>query len=143
MADVHRILGHLPTDADQMATADGRAKTADASTARLARMVGCDAHEADAAAWADLARWFAEAQIRSIVDGAMLVLSAAAMPDDVPIVGAGIGDAIVRTVAQRLGRDHISFASLFDVAPEASEAASRCAPAAALALLAHAEANSE
>jgi hypothetical protein len=42
MADVHRILGQLPDGVDQMATADGRAKTSEASRARLARMVGCD-----------------------------------------------------------------------------------------------------
>ena len=42
MADVHRILGTLPEGADQMATADGRAKTVAASRARLARMVGRD-----------------------------------------------------------------------------------------------------
>src|SRR5262249_22144979 len=40
MADVYRILGQLPEGADQMTTADGRAKTIEASRARLARMVG-------------------------------------------------------------------------------------------------------
>ena len=43
MADVHRILGNIPAGADQMATADGRDKTVDASRVRLARMVGRDA----------------------------------------------------------------------------------------------------
>ena len=46
MADVHRILGSLPEEADQMPTADGRAKTIEASRARLARMVGHDAGDA-------------------------------------------------------------------------------------------------
>jgi len=137
MADVYRILGTLPEDADQMVTADGREKTAEASIARLARMVGRDAGDADAAAWIALARWFAEAQARTILDGALLVLSAARLAADAPMVGAGIGDHIVRAVAQRLDRPHIAFADLLDVAPQARAAASCCAPAAALAILAH------
>src|SRR5215510_14604789 len=136
MADVHRILGTLPDGADQMATTDGREKTVAASIARLARMVGRDAADADAAAWTALARWFAEAQFRAILDGALLVLSAGCLPADAPIVGAGIGAGLVRTVAQRLGRTHVAFEDLLDVAPQARQQASHCAPAAALAILA-------
>src|SRR5436305_1575238 len=44
-ADVYRILGELPEDADQLPAADGRDKTIAASRARLARMVGRDAAE--------------------------------------------------------------------------------------------------
>jgi (4-(4-[2-(gamma-L-glutamylamino)ethyl]phenoxymethyl)furan-2-yl)methanamine synthase len=139
MADVHRILGTLPDDADQMVTADGRAKTVEASRARLARMIGCDVDAAGEAGWLMLAHWFAEVQIRSIIDGAMLVLSHGALPADAPILGAGIGDAVVRKVARRLGRPHVGFATLLDVAPEARERASQCAPAAALAVLASME----
>jgi probable H4MPT-linked C1 transfer pathway protein len=136
MADVHRILGSLPDGADQMNTADGREKTVAASRVRLARMVGRDAGDADDAAWTALARWFAEAQIRAVVDGAMQVLSSAPMLDEAPIVGAGVGVAIIQAVAQRLGRNHLPFASLIDATPSAREAASCCAPAAAVALLA-------
>ena len=96
MADVHRILGRLPDDADQMATADGRAKTVAASRARLARMVGCDAGDAGEADWHALAQWFAERQLGAIVDAAMLVLSRAGLPPDAPVIGAGIGDAVVQ-----------------------------------------------
>jgi hypothetical protein len=42
----------------------------------------------------------------------------------------------VRKIARRLGREYLAFESLLDVAPEARDAASQCAPAAALALLA-------
>jgi uncharacterized hydantoinase/oxoprolinase family protein len=136
MADVHRILGRLPDDADQMATADGRAKTVEASCARLARMVGRDTAHASESAWLALAQWFAERQIRTIVDGAMLVLSSGNMPADAPILGAGIGHAVVREVARRLGRNYVPFESILDVAPDARERASHCAPAAALAALA-------
>jgi probable H4MPT-linked C1 transfer pathway protein len=136
MADVYRILGLLPEGVDQMATADGRAKTVAASRARLARMVGCDAGAAGEAQWRMLAQWFAERQIRTIIDGAMLVLSAAAMPPDAPILGAGIGDSITREVARRLERKHVPFDDILNVAPQAREQASQCAPAAALAALA-------
>ena len=49
---------------------------------RLARMVGCDVQDAGETAWWMLAQWFAELQIRTIMDGAMLVLSSAALPAD-------------------------------------------------------------
>lgn len=136
MADVHRILGQLPDGVDQMAAADGRAKTVAASRARLARMVGCDAADAGAPAWWLLAQWFAERQIRDITDGAMLVLSCARLPADAPMLAAGIGAAIVEEVARRLGRRHLSFDAILDVAPHARARASHCAPAAALAALA-------
>jgi probable H4MPT-linked C1 transfer pathway protein len=134
VADVHRILGNLPPDADQMATADGRAKTVDASRARLARMVGCD--ELDPAAGRALAQWFCEAQLRTILDGAMLVASSAPLPPEAPIVGAGIGSGLACEVARRLGRPFVPFEQLLQVEPCARAWASHCAPAAALALLA-------
>ena len=136
MADVHRILGLLPEGADQMTTADGRPKTVAASQARIARMVGRDVDDADAPAWAALAQWFAEAQIRAATDGAMLVLSQGSLPAGAPIVAAGVGAAVVREVARRLGRDSVDFGSVLDVAPRARPAASDSAPAAALAVLA-------
>ena len=136
MADVHRILGSLPDGADLMATADGRDKTAAASRARLARMVGADGGDLDDGAMLALARWFAEAQLRAIVDAAMLVGSASTLPGDAPVVCAGIGTAIVAEAARRLHRPSLSFDRLIDAAPEARTGAAHCAPAAALALLA-------
>jgi len=136
MADVHRVLGSLPDGVDQMATADGRAKTVAESRKRLARMVGRDGDDGDGQAWAALAQWFAELQIRAVTDGAMLVLSEARLPIDAPIVAAGAGATVVREVARRLGRAFIAFESLIDVAPGAGAAVSISAPAAALAILA-------
>jgi probable H4MPT-linked C1 transfer pathway protein len=136
MADVHRILGSLPEGADQMGTADGRDKTVPASCARLARMIGRDAADASAADWEKLAAWLAEAQLRAIIDGAMLVASGAMVARNAPIVGAGSGAGAVAEVARRMGRKFIAFETLLDVVPEVRDAASQCAPAAALALLA-------
>jgi probable H4MPT-linked C1 transfer pathway protein len=136
MADVHRLLGTLPDDADKMATPDGRDKTVDASRARLARMVGRDADEGEEAEWLELARWFAEAQVRSISDGAMQVLSRTTLPTGAPVVGAGIGTEVIAEVARRLSRPYLGFATLLDAPPRVSKVASQCAPAAALAVLA-------
>jgi (4-(4-[2-(gamma-L-glutamylamino)ethyl]phenoxymethyl)furan-2-yl)methanamine synthase len=134
-ADVHRILGTLPAGVDLMVTADGREKTIEASRARLARMVGCDASDADDTTWHRLAQWFAERQTRSVTDAAMLVMSACKVAS-APVVAAGIGLAVIAEVARRLGCACTSFHELFDVAPEAKISVCHCAPAAALAGLA-------
>ena len=135
-ADVHRILGTLPDGADRMASADGRDKTAAASRIRLARMIGREADEADEAAWNRLAAWFAEAQLREIIDAAMLRLSRRDLDDEAPVVAAGVGERVAAEAARRLGRRCIGFASLIDVGGETAVAASQCAPAVAVALLA-------
>ncbi len=136
MADVHRVLGSLPDGADQMATADSRPKTVAASRARLARMVGRDADDADEAAWTALARWFAEAQVRAVIDGASLVLSRRQVAAKAPVVVAGIGAGVLREVARRLGRDVVDFDSLIDASPAVRAAVSQTAPAVAVAVLA-------
>jgi probable H4MPT-linked C1 transfer pathway protein len=134
MADVHRLLENLPEGTDQMPTPDGRPKTLAASRARLARMVGRDAQ--DRQDWTALARWFAEVQIRTITDAAMLILSRGELSPAAPVVAAGIGSTMIGEIARRLGRTCIGFESLLDVAPHARLRASHCAPAAALAVLA-------
>jgi (4-(4-[2-(gamma-L-glutamylamino)ethyl]phenoxymethyl)furan-2-yl)methanamine synthase len=136
MADVHRILGALPPDVDLMPTADGRPKTTDASRARLARMLGADASAGDDENWTSVARWFAEAQLRTICDAASLVLSAGTLPSTTTIVAAGIGRAVVDEIARRLGCACIGFDEVCEVMPEVRTAACRCAPAVALAALA-------
>lgn len=135
MADVHRILGMLPADVDLMPTADGRAKTNEASRARLARMLGSDASDADEETWTLAARWFAETQTRAICDAASLVLSAGTLPASTTIVAAGIGRVLVDEIARRLHCACVGFDELCDVTPEARTAACRCAPAVALAVL--------
>ncbi|MGH6799895.1 MAG: hydantoinase/oxoprolinase family protein [Methylocella sp.] len=139
MADVHRILGQLPEDADMMETADGRDKTTAASRARLARMIGRDSGEAGDAAWEALARFFAEAQLRDIMDAAALVLSRGLLPTGAPVVGAGAGRGVIRELATRICRPFIAFDDLIETVPEARSKACDCAPASAVALLAAAQ----
>jgi (4-(4-[2-(gamma-L-glutamylamino)ethyl]phenoxymethyl)furan-2-yl)methanamine synthase len=139
MADVYRILGHLPEGADMMEAADGREKTVAASCARLARMVGRDSTEVDAADWERLAQFFAEAQLREIFDAAALVLSRGLLPWDAPVVGAGVGREIIRELALRLRRPYLDFGELIEAAPDVQSKACDCAPASAVALLAAVE----
>lgn len=136
MADVRRTLGDLPegdSGADLLPTADGRPKTIAASRARLARLVGRDAlTEAQGRA---LATHFARAQMQVVEDQIVLLASREAVAADAPFVGAGVGRALVKRLAQAHGRGYRDFAE-FIVAPEDLRAAAAdCAPAAALALL--------
>jgi (4-(4-[2-(gamma-L-glutamylamino)ethyl]phenoxymethyl)furan-2-yl)methanamine synthase len=135
MADVYRVLGTLPEAADQMATADGRPKTQEASRARLARIVGRDQADAAEADWRSLAHWFAEAQIRLITDAAMRIVSHGELSPHAPVVAAGIGAMVIDEVARRLGRPRIGFETLLDMTPGIEASVSQCAPAAALALI--------
>ncbi len=134
-SDVYRILGELPEGADQMATADGQPKTIVASQARLARQIGYDAKDVSAGALTQLARFFAEAQLREITDGACLVLSHSDINVKAPIIGAGVGRFVARRLAERLGRPYVDFDGTIPALPESREKAADCVPACAVALL--------
>jgi (4-(4-[2-(gamma-L-glutamylamino)ethyl]phenoxymethyl)furan-2-yl)methanamine synthase len=136
VADVHRLTGALPDDADQHDTADGRGKSPEDSARRLARMLGRDLESADMAAWRRLARHLSERQLQVIQSAADCVLSRGVIAEDAPVIGAGIGRFLARALAGRLGRPYIDFATLVSGTPEACEWAARCAPAAAVAALA-------
>ncbi len=134
-SDIYRLLGELPEDADVMQTADGREKTVEASRARLARMLGYDGHEADLATWQQLARYFAEVQLRDLTDAAHLILSRGEIDETAPIVGAGAGRFVLRRLAERLNRPFIDFTDLIESLPEVRAKACDCAPASAVAAL--------
>ncbi len=134
-SDVYRILGELPEGADQMATADGQPKTIEASRARLARQIGYDAKDVSAAALTQLARFFAEAQLREIADGAYLVLSRTEIDANAPIIGAGVGRFVARKLAERLARPYVDFDDVIPALPERRAKAADCVPACAVALL--------
>ncbi len=134
MADVYRLAGELPPDADQMPTADGRGKSPAESRARLARMIGRDADCAGDAIWGELARQLAARQLRRLERAAERVLSASALPASAPVIGAGVGRFVAKALADRLQRPYRSFADLIP-APGCAERAADCAPAAAVALL--------
>jgi probable H4MPT-linked C1 transfer pathway protein len=136
MGDVYRILGELPEGVDVMQTADNRDKSVGSSRARLARMIGRDSGDADEASWRRLARFFADSQARQIEQSLHLVLSRGVVPEEAPIVGAGIGRFVIERIAARFGRPFVPFETLFNATPECARAVSDCAPAAAVAKLA-------
>lgn len=135
MADVHRILGNLPSKGDAGPTADGRARTIEASMTRLARLAGRDLPDAAPARWRDFADFLARQQRRLIEDQLFLLRSRGAVAEDAAIVGAGVGRALLRELARAEGRAWRDFSEFLTAAPNAREAAADCAPAAAIALL--------
>jgi probable H4MPT-linked C1 transfer pathway protein len=136
MADIHRLTGELPADADQQTTADGRGKTLGDSARRLARMLGRDADPADLAPWRQLAWHLSERQSDKLLAAANRVLSKSLLAEDAPILGAGVGRFLARRLAERLRRPYVDFSALVSGEVQAREWAARCAPAAAIAILA-------
>ena len=136
MADVWRLTGDLPHDADPYPAADQRGKSGPESAARLARMLGRDASEAELGEWVALARYFADCQLAEIEHAARGLAERDALAQSAPVIGAGCGRFVAKALAERLGRPYLDFAEIVDAAPEAREMAARCAPAVAVALLA-------
>ena len=113
MADVWRLTGDLPGDADPYPTADQRGKSARESAARLARMLGRDESEGELGEWVALARYFADCQLGGIEEAARALLAREGLPPDAPVVGAGCGRFVAKALAEtarpaisRLCRDH-------------------------------------
>jgi (4-(4-[2-(gamma-L-glutamylamino)ethyl]phenoxymethyl)furan-2-yl)methanamine synthase len=139
MADIYRLTGDLPADADPYATPDLKGKSVAESAARLARMLGRDVFEGSVADWIAVAGHFAACQSAELEDSARTLIERERLAAAAPVVGAGCGRFLARHVAERLGRPYVDFADLIEAAPEAREMAARCAPAAAVAVLASQE----
>lgn len=135
-ADVYRLTGELPPDADMHPAADGGEKTVAGSTRRLARMVGRDAESATPSSWRDLADRLRAAQLRRIGHGCDQVLHRERLPADAPIVAAGVGRFLAPEIAARLGRRVLAFARLLPPGQADPEKVTDCAPAVAVAWLA-------
>ena len=135
MADVRRILGDLPDGVDVHTTADGRGKSMQESLARFARGFGRDADLRHLPTWRASAAYVAERQLRSIHDGVLQILSRPGL-EITSVVAAGIGAAHAESIAHRLDLPAIDFATLIGTPAEYRLAATRYAPAVAVALLA-------
>jgi probable H4MPT-linked C1 transfer pathway protein len=136
MADVRRILGDLPDNADQHATADGRGKSVDESIARLARMFGRDADDGTFEDWRQAAAEIAAIQRDSVANGINGVLANSNLGTDAPCVLAGIGAGVLADIAARLSRPAVTFGEMIGAHGEAAIKATSSAPAVAVALLA-------
>jgi probable H4MPT-linked C1 transfer pathway protein len=136
IADVYRILGALPEAADLHPAADGREKTSAASIQRLARMIGRDAEEASTADWQALAGFYAEAQMKTLIEAADSVSADAGLPRNAPLVTAGVGRFVLEKLAVQIGRRCECWEDSVPLkTPEIAGIVSDCAPAAAIALL--------
>jgi probable H4MPT-linked C1 transfer pathway protein len=136
-ADVYRLTGELPGHSDQSSTADGSAKTLEASARRIARLLGRDLESADIDAWRQLARYFRERQLARLTDACHRQLSRGLLNGHVPVIGSGVGRFVVQELARRLGHPYLDFADLLPTDSNPSDFhAADCAPAVAVACLA-------
>jgi probable H4MPT-linked C1 transfer pathway protein len=136
MADVRRILGALPDDVDQHATADRRGTSLEESLARFARCFGRDRADARLADWREAARAIADQQVGEIRAAIAEVLVATPLRDGAPVIAAGIGAPLIAPLAAELGRPCRLFGDLVEASDDCRIWATRCAPAVAVALLA-------
>jgi probable H4MPT-linked C1 transfer pathway protein len=137
MADVRRILGELPHGLDQHATADGRGKSVEESTARFARVFGRDAEDASMDDWRAAAREIADKQMREIRIATASVLATHKQLGGAPVVVAGIGAPQVAALMAQEGKKIVRFGALANATPDCEEWTTHCAPAVAVALLAN------
>lgn len=134
-ADLYRLLDLLPEGADQHPAADGGDKTVEASARRLARMIGRDLDAVPVTGWRRLAAWLVEVQRRRIEDACARLYSRGLLPDEAPVVVAGVGRFLGVEFAHRAGRPCLDFAALIECSPAVAPRVSDCAPAVAVAWL--------
>ncbi|HXG77739.1 MAG TPA: hydantoinase/oxoprolinase family protein [Methyloceanibacter sp.] len=139
MADVWRLLGELPANADPYPTPDLKGKTTQESAVRLARMLGRDLADAGLLAVTDAARYFAACQIAEIEAAAHHLCTREDLGAEAPVVGAGCGRFIAKHVANRLGRPYCDFIEIIACDASTGEIAAVCAPAVAVGLLVESE----
>lgn len=137
MADVYRVTGELNDTHDQTDTADGSEKTVLASARRLSRMIGCDFYPDELPRWQQFAENIRAQQIQQIQRGCEVRLTQYELPQNSPLIGAGVGRFLVKQIALNLDRPYLDFSDLLPIAEIQSDMTTAdCAPAAAIAYLA-------
>jgi probable H4MPT-linked C1 transfer pathway protein len=102
-ADVYRLSGELDPAHDLYPSADNADKGLPATRARLARMVGCDVRDADAAEWLAFAQAWRAAQLDELAGQALRVLRRHDLdPAGLAVVAAGCGAFLVPELLARL-----------------------------------------
>ncbi|MDE2398542.1 MAG: H4MPT-linked C1 transfer pathway protein [Burkholderiales bacterium] len=94
-ADVYRLTGELDPAHDQQASADRAPKDAAHSRARLARMIGLDARDADAAEWLEFARAWRGLQLAELRGQVERVAARHGLGPGTVAVAAGCGGFLV------------------------------------------------
>ncbi|MAJ91243.1 MAG: hypothetical protein CMF40_03535 [Legionellales bacterium] len=134
-SDIYRILGFLKNKDDLMETTDGRSKTIVDSKRRLARIIGMDADEIkDKKDWINLAEYFHKKQLEIITNAVTNVLLKLPKKSR-HIVCAGVGQFLVRIIAQQLNVSCSNFSDLVDCDIKTKHKSDICAPAISIAQL--------
>lgn len=110
MADVNLVLGHISPDEYTCPTADGRAKTIQASMDRLARLICSDGEIMHEKEIYTLARYLREKQLQQIIDALFQVLSGLKDGFGLPLAVTGTGGGLAKEAAGRVGVPTIELA---------------------------------
>ncbi|HEY1610484.1 MAG TPA: hydantoinase/oxoprolinase family protein [Paraburkholderia sp.] len=135
-ADVYRLTGELDPAHDLYPAADNGPKTLAASRARIARMIGRDARDADESAWLAFARRWRALQRAALAVNLASVVAAHNGLAHAPLVGAGCGRFLAACLAREQGRAYVDFGELAGVPAHCASWSATCAPGVAVALLA-------
>lgn len=137
MADVYRLTGDLAESHDLYDTADGAAKTPQASARRLSRLTGYEYNVDDQALWLDFAQYLKQSQKKMISAACLTQTQRCTEATDLKIIGAGIGRFLIKEIAQEFGFPYLDFTEFFPASLKLMEPDSAdCAPAVAVANLA-------
>ena len=138
-ADVYRLTGELNPAHDQQPSADQAAKDEAATCARLARMIGLDAGDADGEAWLAFAHEWRAHQLIELRGQLDRVIAAFGQRETGVLVSAGCGAFLLPELTPpgwrclSYGRDIARVAA--QAAPDTHAWADVCAPAVAVATL--------
>ena len=113
-ADLYILTGELLDYTDLGKTPDNRGLDDRACATRLARTFGYDVGSEDLSVWRDVAEYVREQQIQTIINACRKHLSKLGQSYKIPIIGGGVGRFLVKEIAQRLNRQYIDAASLFE-----------------------------
>jgi probable H4MPT-linked C1 transfer pathway protein len=100
--DIHVVLGHLPPEAYDCPTPDGRPATTAFARERIARLVCSDVDQLDAGDIDAIAVFLHGEQLRQLEEAALRAQRP--LPAEAPVVAVGSGAFLGREVAERLGR---------------------------------------
>lgn len=135
-ADLYNLTGELPNWADMCRTPDNRGVDDGSCAARLARTFGYDSVPEDLTMWREVAEYIREQQIQTIINACRKRLSRLGPSLEIPIIGGGAGRFLVKEIAQRLNRQYVDAASLFEFeSKKKGFDPGACAPAASIACL--------
>ncbi len=133
MGDIYCLTEDIPENAG-FTTADGKGTSLLDCARRLARVTGNDLHEAELAAWQELAHYISGQQMQQISASISRVKSRYPT-DDMPVIGTGAGQFLIRRLAEWHNMPYYDFADFLQGDEMLKQAAAICAPAMACSAL--------